>query len=139
TLIHGLLEHAMRHKEANREDLRRLAMWLTVEEPQLRVVIEDALDTVERAAQGEFWQPATEHEHSVETPFLVSEAGRLTNGVIDLLFRGDKGWHVVDYKTDLVLTPQVHEAQLDAYRAALRKIGCEVVDAAIVSVRSRAR
>ena len=27
TLIHGLLEHAMRHKDASREDLRRLA-WL---------------------------------------------------------------------------------------------------------------
>ena len=50
-LIHGLLEHAMRHKSATREDLRRLAMWLIVDEPQLRPVIEDALDTVERAAQ----------------------------------------------------------------------------------------
>jgi len=34
TLVHGLLEHAMRHRNATREDLRRLAMWLTVEEPQ---------------------------------------------------------------------------------------------------------
>ncbi len=46
TLIHGLLEHAMRHKTATRDDLRRLAMWLTVEEPQLRPVIDEALDTV---------------------------------------------------------------------------------------------
>ena len=61
TLIHGLLEHAMRHKDASREDLRRLAVWLTVEEPQLRAVIEEALDTVERAARADFWQLAQSH------------------------------------------------------------------------------
>ena len=58
TLIHGLLEHAMRHPAATRDDLRRLAMWLTVEEPQLRAVIDEALDTVERAARADFWQRA---------------------------------------------------------------------------------
>ena len=41
TLIHGLLEHAMRHPNATRDDLKRLAMWLTVEEPQLRAVIDE--------------------------------------------------------------------------------------------------
>ena len=61
TLIHGLLEHAMRHKDATREDLRRLAMWLTVEEPQLRAVIDEALDTVERAARADFWSVAQSH------------------------------------------------------------------------------
>jgi len=138
TLIHGLLEHAMRHTSATRDDLRRLAMWLTVEEPQLRAVIDDALDTVERAARADFWQLAQSHERSVETPFFVLEpANRLTNGVIDLLFQSDAGWQVVDYKTDVTLDGQTYEAQLDAYRAALRKVGCNVVDAAVVSVRSQ--
>ncbi len=100
TLIHGLLEHAMRHKDASREDLRRLAGWLTVEEPQLRAVIDEALDTVERAARADFWSVAQSHVHAVETPFLVADGGRLTNGVIDLLFDSDAGWQVVDYKTD---------------------------------------
>src|SRR4029450_11091349 len=82
TLVHGLLEHAMRHKAATRDDLRTLAMWLTVEgaprgqrpatrddlrtlamwltveEPQLRTAIDEALDTVERAAHANFWQLA---------------------------------------------------------------------------------
>jgi ATP-dependent helicase/nuclease subunit A len=138
TLIHGLLEHAMRHQSATRDDLRRLAMWLTVEEPQLRAVIDEALDTVERAARADFWQAAQNHERSVETPFVVMEpANRLTNGVIDLLFRSEDGWQVVDYKTDVALDGQSYEAQLEAYRAALRKIGCTVVDAAVVSVRSQ--
>ena len=140
TLIHGLLEHAMRHTSATRDDLRRLAMWLTVEEPQLRAVIDEALDTVERAARADFWQLAQSHEHSVETPFFVLEpANRLTNGVIDLLFQSDEGWQVVDYKTDVALDGQAYEAQLEAYRAALRKVGCDVVDASVVSVRSKQR
>jgi len=137
TLIHGLLEHAMRHKSATREDLRRLAMWLTVEERQLRAVIEEALDTVERAARAGFWQLARTGEHSVETPFMVSESGRLTNGVIDLLFQTPEGWQIIDYKTDLALTDQAYQQQLDAYREALRRIGCNVVDASIVSMRSQ--
>lgn len=50
TLVRGLLEHAMRHKHATREDLRRLAMWLAVEELQLRAVIDNALDAVQAVA-----------------------------------------------------------------------------------------
>ena len=56
TLVHGLLEHAMRHKTATRDDLRRLAMWLTIEKPELRAVIDQALDTVQSVATAEFWQ-----------------------------------------------------------------------------------
>jgi ATP-dependent helicase/nuclease subunit A len=136
TLIHGLLEHAMRHPSATRDDLRRLAVWLTVDEPQLRPVIDEALDTVERTAKAGFWQAAKAEQSSVETPFFVSESGRLTNGVIDLLFRSPDGWQIVDYKTDLALTSQKYEAQLDAYRDALRKVGCDASGAAVVSVRS---
>ena len=138
TLVHGLLEHAMRHKSATRDDLRRLAMWLIIEEPELRAVIDEALDTVERAARADFWQLAQRHEHSVETPFVVLEpANRLTNGVVDLLFQSDAGWQIVDYKTDVTLDDRSYEGQLEAYRAALRKVGCHVVDAAVVSVRSQ--
>ncbi len=47
TLIHGLLEHALRHQNATHEDLRRLAMWLTVDAPGLRPVIDEAVATVD--------------------------------------------------------------------------------------------
>ena len=46
TLVHGLLEHAVRHPAATDEDLRRLASWLTMEEPHLRAVIDRAIETV---------------------------------------------------------------------------------------------
>ena len=129
----------MRHSSATRDDLRRLAMWLTVDEPQLRPVIDEALDTVERTAKAGFWQRAKTEESSVETPFFVSDSGRLTSGVIDLLFHTPDGWQIVDYKTDLALASKAYEAQLDAYRDALRRVGRNVVAAAVASVRSHAK
>ena len=87
TLIHGLLEHAMRHQSARREDLQRLAMWLTVDEPQLRDSLDVAIDTVLRVARADFWEAARAGEHSEETPFAVLKDAALTIGVIDLLFK----------------------------------------------------
>jgi uncharacterized protein DUF6946/HD domain-containing protein/PD-(D/E)XK nuclease superfamily protein len=101
TLIHGLLEHAIRHKDASREDLRRLVMWLTVEEPQLRAASDSALDTAEAVAGAQFWQDARASDRSVETPFTFGEVERLTNGVIDLIHHGSGVRGFTDYKTDM--------------------------------------
>ena len=65
----------------------------------------------------------------------MADGRQLTNGVMDMLFASDAGWQVVDYKTDLTLKDSEYEGQLEAYRAALLKVGCRVVDAAIVPVR----
>ena len=111
-------------------------MWLTVEEPQLRGVIDDALDTVERAGRADFWAAAQSHAQSVETPFAVADTRQLTNGVIDLLFPSDAGWQVVDYKTDRSLEEGRYAAQLAAYESALRKLGCQVAGASVVNVRA---
>jgi ATP-dependent helicase/nuclease subunit A len=145
TLIHGLLEHAMRHPNATREDLRRLAMWLTVEEPQLRPAIDQAIDTVQRVATADFWAQAKAGVHFEETPFIVahgtparrspSEGGDLMAGVIDLLYESGGGWHVRDYKTDVSLEPSAYAGQLKAYRLALEAVKCRVVDASLVHVR----
>lgn len=138
-LIHGLLEHAMHHKEASREDLRRLAMWLTVEEPQLRAVVDEALDTVQRVATAEFWAEATAGEHTVEAPFVFAPApGSLSSGVIDLLFRNDR-WHVVDYKTDIGFTSGssgAYAQQMKSYENALKSIGIENVETTLQNVRA---
>jgi ATP-dependent exoDNAse (exonuclease V) beta subunit len=111
----------MRHQLATRDDLRRLAMWLTVDEPQLRSVIDEALDTVERVARGDFWQIALGHEHSVETPFFLSASGRLTTGVIDLMYASPEGWQIVDYKTDVNQGElnAAYQEQLSLYERAL--------------------
>jgi hypothetical protein len=44
---------------------------MTVDEPQLRSVIDEPLDTVERVARTDFWQIALGNERSVETPFSL--------------------------------------------------------------------
>jgi ATP-dependent helicase/nuclease subunit A len=140
TLIHGLLEHAMRHPKATREDLYRLAMWLTVEEPQLRRVLDTALDTVERVRHADFWKDAELADHAVEVPFMIaSEPNRLLSGVIDLIHADSDGWMITDYKTDAESTPekaQAYALQLESYKKALAACGVRVAGAKLAPVQS---
>jgi ATP-dependent helicase/nuclease subunit A len=139
TLIHGLLEHAMRFPQATPADLRRLAMWLTVEEPQLRTVIDEAIETVQAVAKAEFWTEAQAGEHYEEAPFAFSEGRVLTSGVIDLLFGSADTWRVRDYKTDSALDANNYQQQLDVYRRALEALGSARPEAALVPVREDGR
>ena len=106
SLIHFLLEHAMRGPHRDRAHLERLANWFTFDTPELRRVIPEALHTVERVMTADFWREAmAAEERAVEVPFAVSvdepgAAPRLLHGVIDLAFRAADGWTVIDYKTD---------------------------------------
>jgi ATP-dependent exoDNAse (exonuclease V) beta subunit len=106
SLIHFLLEHAMRGPRRDRAHLERLAGWFAFDKPELRRVIPEALDTVAAVMTAEFWRQAlAAEERAVEVPFAVrvEEAGgppRLLYGVIDLAFRTPDGWTLIDYKTD---------------------------------------
>ena len=105
-LVHALLEHAGRGPRRDRAHLERVARWLTVEDAELRRVVPDALDTVERVMASDLWERALAAEELlVEVPFAVRLEGddgvpRVLHGVIDLAFRGPDGWELVDYKTD---------------------------------------
>jgi len=138
TLIHGLLEHAMRQKDATSEDLRRLGMWLTVEEPQLRDVLDLAVNTVLQVSKADFWDQAKKSDRSVETPFAFA-AGRdaILTGVIDLLFGYEGRWRIIDYKTDIGSTDLVasYREQLKMYERALASVGVQDVTTAIQPVR----
>jgi ATP-dependent helicase/nuclease subunit A len=145
TLIHGLLEHAMRHKGATRQDLRRLAMWLSVEELQLRAVIDEALDTVQAVASGEFWDEAKfSPECHEEAPFSVLDDREglptVLSGVIDLVHRTGDGWKIVDYKTDRDGGGELlakHAGQIAEYERAWRRFVPENVTAVLVSTRTK--
>ncbi len=106
SLIHFLLEHAMRGSQPDRAHLERLATWFAFDKTELRRVIPEALDTVERVMAAEFWREAqAAEERAVEVPFAVrvGEAGappKLLHGVIDLAFKTAAGWTLIDYKTD---------------------------------------
>ena len=109
---------------------------MTVDEPQLRQSIDDAIDTVMQVARAEFWQVAQAGEHTEETPFAIAQAANgLTIGVIDLLFKSADGWRVRDYKTDVSLDASAFTTTVEAYRGALEKLQCNVVNAVLVSVR----
>jgi ATP-dependent exoDNAse (exonuclease V) beta subunit len=101
-LIHGLLEHAMSQKNATAEDLQRLGMWLTVEQPQSSQVLELAVKTVLFVSKSDFWDKAKRSDCSVETPFAFAESpNAMLTGVIDLLFGQFGRWQIIDYKTDV--------------------------------------
>jgi len=140
TLVHGLLEHAMRHKQATRDDLRRLAMWLTLEEPRLRAVVEQALDTVQAVAGADFWSAArASSECYEEVPFSVREqrAGvpTIVSGTIDLAYRDGDGWRILDYKTDAEVAPEDlrkrYAVQLEMYRQAWGRVSGAAVGATV--------
>ena len=138
TLIHGLLEHAMSQKRATAEDLQRLGMWLTVEEPQLRQVLELAVKTVIDVSKSDFWDEAKRSDCSVETPFAFAESpNAILTGVIDLLFGQKRRWQIIDYKTDVDSPNEVttYQAQLKMYEQALASIGIQEIASAIQSVR----
>jgi ATP-dependent exoDNAse (exonuclease V) beta subunit len=108
-LIHGLLEHAMRHKTASRTDLERLALWLTVETPDLRPYISSAVDVVQGVSSAPFWREANAaDERHVEVPYAIRQTDSsglptVVRGVIDLVYRPGASWRILDYKTDQVV------------------------------------
>jgi len=141
TLVHGLLEHAMRHEKVSDEDLRRLAMWLTVETPELRPIIDEAIATVNEVMQSDFWKTAKSADHLVETPFAVRTNKRgVLFGMIDLMFKPDGKWRLVDYKTDATMPPagaggDAYAHQLKAYEDAMKSFELPVAGAVLHSVR----
>jgi ATP-dependent exoDNAse (exonuclease V) beta subunit len=139
TLIHGLLEHAMSQKRATAEDVQRLGMWLTVEQPQVRQVLELAVKTALYVSKCDFCDEAKRSDCSVETPFAFAESSNaILSGVIDLLFDHEGRWQIVDYKTD-VDSPELvpsYQAQLKMYERALKSIGIQEVASKIEPVRS---
>ena len=128
----------MRHKTASYTDLYRLATWLSVEEPQLRVVLDQAVQTVLDVSKAEFWQSAVLAEHSVETPFMHGDGShQIVSGVVDLMFRESGLWKIVDYKTDVEPTnlSASYAQQLKMYERALARIGIETAASEIHLVR----
>jgi ATP-dependent helicase/nuclease subunit A len=144
TLIHGLLEHAMRHPGATTADLRRLAAWLTLDDRHLHPVIDRAVATVQALAASDFWRRAqSAPEQQVEVPFALVDRSAVVpevlSGVIDLVCEAGPAWDIVDYKTDVGvedadLTAR-YQAQIDAYAAAWTRIAGAPARSTVVHVR----
>jgi len=111
TVIHNLLEAAMASPGA---DLDRLARAMLPEHGLDADRAGEAADTVRAVKRSRLWQRALQsRERFVEVPFEIQrvEGGRpptLIRGAIDLVFREDGGWVLVDWKTDRVPDGNAH-------------------------------
>lgn len=72
-----------------------------------------------------------------EVPFCYKNDNKIYNGVIDLLYQDEYGYHIVDYKTNKEsLNLDIHyKKQLDEYIKALKEtLGIVVIDAKIYHI-----
>ena len=106
TVIHFLLETAMRNPQDDLNDMARMALAEQQLDPALSAA---AVNVVRQVIRSELWQRAQQSQQRLmEVPFetrLVPDEGAeplptLLRGVIDLAFLEDDGWVLVDYKTD---------------------------------------
>lgn len=125
TVIHALLEAAMRHPAA---DLHGLARSLLRDQEAIAGLVQTAVATV-RSVQGSgLWRRAQACQRRlVEIPLqvCVPASGGVNNlptirrGVIDLVFLEPRGWVIVDYKTDDVADSELAKL-VDHYRPQVR-------------------
>ena len=75
-------------------------------------------------------------EKYTEVPFAYKESDKLYNGVIDLLYKKDNMWHVIDYKTnyDDKDLDNLYKNQLDSYIKAFKKVSNEDIDSKIYHI-----
>ncbi len=143
SVVHGALEAAARG--AAGDDLRRISRGLLLElerpvsgsEP---VELDELLQLVESVRSSSLWTRAAAADRWLsEVPFAYrDEEGRfhdpdpdlppgvprIIEGVVDLVFRDEDGWVIVDYKTDVGSDPEfprrlgAYRRQVDLYAAA---------------------
>lgn len=104
TVIHSLLEIAMKDKEA---DLGNWARMLLAENEMETGVADLAVETVEAVMGSPLWARAENADLVMtEVPFQVVNPAEgvptMIRGAMDLIFREAGGWVLVDYKTDIV-------------------------------------
>ena len=75
-----------------------------------------------------------------ELPFSYQKYNVIVNGVIDLLYEDESGYHIIDYKTnkedDVSILEVEYEKQLQDYVEALREIGIKA-DAHIYHINAK--
>jgi len=121
TVIHRLLELA----PSSREELERIARDLLIEHGLDPGLAPAAAALVESVTTSDLWARSLSSSiRLVEVPFevlLEKEAAvpTIVRGSVDLAFKEDGGWVLVDYKTDRVGRDNV-QALLQKYEAQLR-------------------
>jgi ATP-dependent helicase/nuclease subunit A len=148
TVIHQLLEMAIIDPTA---DLRILAVSAAQEAGLLIEAADEAVEVVNAVLQSDFWNRVKNaQQRLVEVPFAITllpaeDSNPLpttVKGVIDLAFREEDQWVIVDYKTD-VINPdglkqlaETYRGQIETYRKFWMQIVKQPVkEAGVFSVR----
>ncbi|RMH12028.1 MAG: hypothetical protein D6701_14110 [Gemmatimonadetes bacterium] len=129
------------------EALRAVVRAVLVEEERplddagAPVELDELVELARAIAASELWERArAARDVLVEAPFAVELEGvgesgvrTLVEGAIDLVFREEEGWVVVDYKTDVGTDPafparrEAYRRQVDLYAAAWSRLTGEPV------------
>ena len=140
TVIHAILEAAMRDSHANFHDLAYASLQHEGLDPALA---DEVIAVVQSVMNSEIWKRAQASDHRlIEVPFQllmptdsadVNALPTLLRGVIDLAFHEPKGWVIVDYKTDARPMSHVpslvehYRGQVETYADAWRSMTGESV------------
>ena len=125
SVVHLLLESAMRNPQA---DLAQLARTALAQHDLPIAAAEEVLELIEGVRRSQIWARALASGGAmVEVPLLVP--GKTPHGlplivraVIDLVFPDDGGWVIVDYKTDRVAQSNI-AGLAERYAPQLRSYG----------------
>jgi ATP-dependent helicase/nuclease subunit A len=142
--VHRLFRAIIEHRDDPRDRavLEALADRLVREETGARSasLAERAVGAADAFRAGPVWTELAASDRVLcEFPFVrtvdEAEAPRLVSGVIDLLYRTDGGWVIVDFKTE-ALGPRAladrHSAQLEAYRTHWTELSGEAVERTVI-------
>jgi len=97
-VVHKALEACGKGKKDKIESLAR--NWL-IEEGKPLEDLGRLIPLVEGIVKSDMWgRMVNAQEKYFELPFMTLKDGTLVRGVMDLIFKEDGGWVIVDYKTD---------------------------------------
>ena len=125
SIVHSALEVAARGANPQKLEIACRGLLLDFERPLDQkgepAELPELLALVGGISRSDVWKRAMRSGTAlVEVPFSVSEvdegATAIVDGVIDLAFRENDGWVIVDYKTDAVADPEVWQQRIHLYK-----------------------
>jgi ATP-dependent helicase/nuclease subunit A len=95
-----------------------------VNEKMRRKTVDRVSDLLSRLRQHPIWEDinSTSERHS-ELPYSYMAEGKVENRVIDLLYRSDTGWQILDFKTDAIQDAEYRAQLLEQYTPQLQRYG----------------
>jgi len=119
-MIHRILEHLARNGERPEGDALRVRVEELIEpDSPFLDAVDYALPLVQNALESEIWERMLKSpERYTEVPVQRFKDGVVTSGVIDLIYRVDDAWELVDWKTDSVVNDALvghYTLQLNEY------------------------